>query len=1322
MRSTLRVALALMMVLSVIGGAVFVAPTTTVEADAPESGAFVMLPVVQNGDGVTSLVAMQNTNAFNERFLITFYPSGKQFLTGVVPPKASFLVPNSVIPDGISSATVDTIAFIPTFTAVSPDFANLPIFWPPSIALTSFNNIGGSQGFVVPGGLDVAIRNGQINARDLCDTTFPLGATFVQFVNTYFPQFPCRNFFPGTAPANTFATGFVWSFLTDVTNVDYLYVTNATTGAVAGYFTETWSRLGDFLGVPGFDLLSPGAAVVVHRTDQTGPRVSEYEGVPFQRTSYSSTVPPGPSPLGTSSIAGAFPTAPPGQPTIFPSGQINPANTGFIGQFGFNVFAPLVMKNYHGWNTRIWFMNYNRNNQMVITYYDQAGNPVFEETGYALGTNRTTAVTGAGLPDGFVGTAWIATTRYNAVVVDEYRDNPPMLMSYRAEPSRVALALNTLSGITGNFNNFNPVYPTGTIANFSGTAAFSTAPLILSKYHGYNTGLAVLNPNAFEVRVILNFRRENGGEQYVISDRIPARGMTPFYDAAVANLPENFVGNVQIVAEYSPGVPAGIVAVVNQVNYIRGFASAYNAIDNVFDPAAENDLPFITKGFQGYNSGVAIMNLNPNPGIASGNFDVYTATGILERTVWQADSLHTATVYLPNMYQVPNGFVGGAAAYIVQTNQAPSPIFGAASPTYAVGAPQFTPLGQASVGGYQPTGAVTAVPATFPNPAQGTAIATVVNNVNYNGTGDTGATYSGFPVGGVFTGVGLGGLGAGGLTGLVKNCIVGVGIPGLPVFVFNASIVPPGISPFTWLNAQIPVNAPSTCQQAATVLPFNPLLQGAAGIQATGSVAQNGVSTINGTITAYVPATPAQAGVIQITTSSGQVFSFNIPAGTPISQFAIAPSTIGPLTTSNQQITVGLTGTFAITLAGGQAVALSSGQAFTGQGLVGSALPGGFTAALGANSFITFTDINGQWTLNGLPPGEYFVQVGGFSPACSPVGASGAGAPSQDATFSYVAFNNSEVDKYIVNGNSVTTADVTCLTPVGPVFEYGVVTGPTGAPVNGATIVAETICPAFNGIFPAGFGAPTSLGGGAAVVSGTQLANALAAYGIQQAPASGTTAAPALPGLLQKVPVQVPFGGPLAVSGSNLVGFGSAISGVGINLSASPGAGGITIPGAPTILPNQGAYVLALPFFGNYKKTVTAPGFNPQVYIVTDCAPVNRFDVQLGGATPPPSGTAPAAPVIQSGTSTPGSGTVVLSILINPPGSTVTATNVLVYEVVGGQNTLRTIIQNTGASNLVTATIGGLSIPSTRQFVAQALSVTGVASPVSSPPFTVTLQ
>src|SRR5262249_39638603 len=119
-----------MMGLTLVGGAILV-PNTSVNADSPESGSFVMLPVVQNGDGVTSSIARQTTTPSNGGALVTFYRSGKQFLTGVIPAKASYLLPNSVIRDGISSATVETIAFIETFTAVAPEFANLPIFWPP---------------------------------------------------------------------------------------------------------------------------------------------------------------------------------------------------------------------------------------------------------------------------------------------------------------------------------------------------------------------------------------------------------------------------------------------------------------------------------------------------------------------------------------------------------------------------------------------------------------------------------------------------------------------------------------------------------------------------------------------------------------------------------------------------------------------------------------------------------------------------------------------------------------------------------------------------------------------------------------------------------------------------------------------------------------------------------------------------------------------------------------------------------------------------------------------------------------------------------------
>jgi len=1344
------------MVLTVVGGAM-VAPQKTVEADAPTSGTYVMLPVVQNGDGVTSLIAIQNTNPFVERFLVTFYPSGKQFLTGTVYPKASYLIPNSVIPDGISSATVETIAYIQTFTAVAPEFANIPVFFPPAFALsTSISAIGGPQQLILGVGLDVAVRNFQTNggvvvtglslteaapAYDLC-----ANGDFAAFTGTFFPQFPCRNFFTGAtvntgvlasggnsftntggvvvagsgntpgavSPNGQTPTGFVWSYVIDVTNTEYLYITSASTGAVAGYFTGTYSKLSDFLGVPGFDILSPGAAVVVHRTDQTGPRVAEYEGIPFSRSAYSSTTPPGPGPLGTSSIAGAYNAT--GNVNNF--GQITGVGTGFIGSFGYTVFAPLVMHNYHGWNTHVWFMNYNRNNEMVITYYDQAGNPVFEENGYALGTGRTTAVTGAGLPDGFVGTAWIATTRYNAIVVDEIRDNPPMLMSYRGEASRVALALDTLSGITGNYNNFQPVLPAGTIGNFSGTAAFASAPLILSRYHGWNTGIALLNPNAFEVRVTLNFRRENGGEQYVVSDRIPPRAMTPFYDAAWSNLPENFVGNVQIQGEYSPGIPAGLVGIVNEVNYIRGMAMAYNTVDNVFDLAGENDLPFITKGFQGYNSGTAIANMNINPGVASGNFDVYTATGILERTIWQVDSLNTATVYMPNMYQVPNGFVGGAAAYIVQTNQAPAPVYGQAAPIFPTGiGGSVGGIGLSNQSNYVGTGLVNPILTTgIQSLAQGTGISTVVNNVNYNGTGDTGASYGGFPVGGVFTGVGLGGYGAGGIVGLVKNCNVGTATPGHPFFVWSGPLGPQGAPPGLFLNGVVPVNAANTCQSAAQVLPFNPALQqvvGTGGIPGTaiGNVGvlsgnANGSTTISGTITSFIPATPAQTGALNITTSNGQVLSFVIPAGTPLSQFPAAGLN-GPVSTSTQNITQGLTGQFVLSLVNGQLAGLSAALNPTfGTNFGNTSLPGtfrnglAFTAGSLGAAAVTFTDQNGDWAVNGLPPGEYFFEVGGFSAACASIGATGTGALTQDTTFSYVAFRNSEVEKIVVNGNNVETAPTVCMSPVGPVYEIGVVTSAAG-PVNGATVCAETICPSFNGVFPAGLGAPTSLGGlTAAGTAGSVLNAGVSAYGILTT--SGTS--------LQ------------SLTGTNIVATlpFCSVTGLGINVPASGttvvGPGNVTVPGTTfSVGPNQGGYVLTLPWFGNYKKTVTVPGQAAQVFLATDCAQVNIVNLSVSGNTATTGTQAPSpAPGLTAVEGTT-AGEIIFTV---SPTSTngVSVTNVLIYEVISGTNSLKASVANpTGGTANLTQVVGGFAPGTGHVFIAQSQSVSGTLSTFSTP-------
>src|SRR5262249_33463516 len=151
------------------------------------------------------------------------------------------------------------------------------------------------------------------------------------------------------------------------------------------------------------------------------------------------------------------------------------------------------------------------------------------------------------------------------------------------------------------------------------------------------------------------------------------------------------------------------------------------------------------------------------------------------------------------------------------------------------------------------------------------------------------------------------------------------------------------------------------------------------------------------------------------------------------------------------QALTGVAGTFTLTLAQGQAVALSWYGPTGLPPLSGSTLPRPFLDNLGPSAFVTFTDPNRQYPLPRPPAGQYYVQVGGFSAASGPLGATGnlvVPAPAQNQSFAYIGFTNSEVEAVQVNANETATAPLICMTPVGPIYEVGVVSGPSG-PING---------------------------------------------------------------------------------------------------------------------------------------------------------------------------------------------------------------------------------------------------------------------------------
>src|SRR5262249_36779902 len=76
-------------------------------------------------------------------------------------------------------------------------------------------------------------------------------------------------------------------------------------------------------------------------------------------------------------------------------------------------------------------------------------------------------------------------------------------------------------------------------------------------------------------------------------------------------------------------------------------------------------------------------------------------------------------------------------------------------------------------------------------PLEGTGIATVVNNANYNGVGDTAAAYGGTPFGGPFNAPAPGGEGAGRQTGPAKDGPGRARIPGPPRLVVHPTILLP---------------------------------------------------------------------------------------------------------------------------------------------------------------------------------------------------------------------------------------------------------------------------------------------------------------------------------------------------------------------------------------------------------------------------------------------------------------------------------------------------------------------------------------------------
>jgi len=296
------------------------------------------------------------------------------------------------------------------------------------------------------------------------------------------------------------------------------------------------------------------------------------------------------------------------------------AYEGFAGGAA-SVVAPIVFKEYNGWSTGIQVQNLGSAPTSVdVQYVDEAGEVAASETGSIVPMAAMTFYQPANpeLPTGFAGSARIRSLDGQPLAV--------LVNEVRADGSAMA-------------------YPAA-----SAGAERLEVPLLFKRYNGWDTGLQLFNLGAAPatVQVTYHTSAQPTSESMTIGG---GKAMT-LYQPANPRLPDGYVGSATVTA--APGTQ--LVGVVNEV---RG--DARSAMNYVVGPPSAPLLaiPLVTKGFEGWDSGIQVRNPGPAPAQVAVVF--YSEAGSVIHRVDDTIPVGSAkTYYTPSIAQVPAGFRGSA--------------------------------------------------------------------------------------------------------------------------------------------------------------------------------------------------------------------------------------------------------------------------------------------------------------------------------------------------------------------------------------------------------------------------------------------------------------------------------------------------------------------------------------------------------------------------------------------------------------------------------------------------------------------------------------
>lgn len=297
------------------------------------------------------------------------------------------------------------------------------------------------------------------------------------------------------------------------------------------------------------------------------------------------------------------------------------------------VALPLVFREYHGWSTAIQVQNLSPLAVTAQIAYVSASGGAWRETAALAPFAHRAFYTSAtsGLPPGFVGSASAETTGGQPLAV-------------------VVSLLHQDGGATA--------YPGATAA---GERLY--APLLFKRYNGWSTGLQLFNAGSAPagVSVIYQASPPAAGEA-IESGVVPPGGSLTFYQPAVVQLPDGFVGSASVVG--SPG--SQLIGLVNEV---RGGATVAMNYLLGGPPSPLAPVPLVTKGLDGWDTGIQVQN--PGGAPTAGTITFYDEAGApVHRLEDVLDPGAARSYYPPAMPEIPAGFRGSA---IIQTTSPGAP-------------------------------------------------------------------------------------------------------------------------------------------------------------------------------------------------------------------------------------------------------------------------------------------------------------------------------------------------------------------------------------------------------------------------------------------------------------------------------------------------------------------------------------------------------------------------------------------------------------------------------------------------------------------------